>query len=500
MKRIGMLRIAQESNAMSPTLSELEVFGHDRVGDDLMEGTSASGHEVEGFMKNAELSGFRKAAAERANVEVVPLFSAWAFPAGPLSAKALEGFRVRVREALEAAGPLDGLFLSLHGAMVGEGNTRPESILLEDIREIIGPDVPIGASLDLHAHITPDFLAPLTVVGAYRTNPHRDHAKTGYRVGQMLLDVVDGTLAPTVAWRHLPMVMGGGTTIDFVAPMRQIFQRMKAMEKDPAVRYVSLCMCHLWLDSPDLGWATVVVTHDDQAKAERLAEELADRAWAVRHALPPEFPDPLTAIEQARKARVRRKLGTVCLADASDMVGTGAPGDNTAVIRALLEHGADLSSLTAIRDTVTAQSLWDQPEGSTVEVSVGGRHEVSSPELQVSGRVFSKHEGLAFGKRVTLDLGSMKLVVCEKPPLVARPSFYREMGLHPSRADITLVKVIFPFRLFFALQNRLTIYTTTRGASDFDAALRVDFDLPTHPKDPVRAWRPADRQRRLGVG
>jgi microcystin degradation protein MlrC len=500
MKRVGMLRIAQESNALSPTLSEVENFAHDREGDDLLECTSARGQEVDGFMKNAELSGFHKACVERGGVEVVPLFSVWAFPAGPLSHAALETFRRRVRDALEAAGPLDGLFLSLHGAMVGEDGTRPESVLLDDIRAIVGPDLPIGASIDLHAHITPDFLEPLTVVGAYRTNPHRDHAKTGYRVGQMLLDVVEGTLKPTIGWRHLPMVMGGGTTLDFLQPMRAVFQHMKAMERDPDVRYVSLCMCHLWLDAPDLGWATVVVTHDDQAKAERLAEELADHAWAVRFELPDPFPDPITAIEQARRARVRRRLGTVCMGDASDMVGAGAPGDNTALIRALLDHASDMRSLTAIRDTATVHELWERANGERVAVSVGGRHPGSSPALDITGRVFSRHDGPGFGKRVAVDLGPMKIVVSEKAPLVARPSFYRDLGLHPSRADITQVKVIFPFRLFFALQNRLTIYTTTEGATDFDAALRVDFDLPTHPKDMVESWRPADRRRRLGLG
>lgn len=499
MKRIGMLRIAQESNALSHTLSEVTDFRHDRVGDDLMEGTSAHAYEVPGFLKNAELSGFRRAVAERDGFEVVPLFSAWAVPGGPLSSRAIETFRARIRKAFDDAGPLDGLFLSLHGAMMGEGGVRPESIFLSDIRAIVGPDLPIAATIDLHAHVTPDFIDPLTLVGSYRTNPHRDHATVGHRVGRMLLDVLEGRLKPTMAWRHLPMVMGGGTTIDLLQPMRSLFRRMTRMERDPAVQYVSLNMSHLWLDTPDLGWSTVVVTHDDRAKAERLAEALADEAWAVRFAEAPVFPGPVEAIERARRARLRRRLGTVCMADASDLVGTGAPGDNTLLLRALLEHAPDLRILAAIRDADAVAELFDAREGQTVSLSVGGRHPAASPALPVTGRVGSRDHSDAFGRRVTLDLGHLELVVTENAPLVSKPAFYRSMGLRPGRADINMVKVLFPFRLYYAFENRLTIYAKTEGASDLDAALRFTFDRPTHPKDFVESWRPADRALRLGL-
>jgi microcystin degradation protein MlrC len=158
-----------------------------------------------------------------------------------------------------------------------------------------------------------------------------------------------------------------------------------------------------------------------------------------------------------------------------------------------------MTSLCAIRDTPTALELWDLPDGAAFEGQVGGRHPGSSAALPIRGTILSRHEGDAFGKRVAVDLGHVKLIIAEKAPLVLRPNYYRQLGLHPSRADICLVKVFFPFRLYFALHNRLTIYTKTRGASDLDAALRFDFDAPTHPKDFVEAWRPADRLRRLGV-
>lgn len=494
--RVAMLRIAQESNALSPRLTELEDFGIDMGPAELLDATSPTGVEAPGFLKNAELSGFRQAvAAHDANVEVVPLFGLWAVPAGPLSAAATEAIRQRLCEAVAAAGPLDGVFISLHGAMVGEGGTAPEELFLADLRELVGPDVPIAATIDLHAQLTQAFVQPLDILCAYRTNPHRDQARTGRRAGEMLLDTLVGRLRPTLAWRSLPMALGGGNTLDFASPMRSIFRWMSRVERDPAVRYVSLCMVHMWLDDPHAGWSTVVVTHDDQAKAEALADQLADQAWAVRDQLPPELPSAEEAVAQARKARLARRLGTVCISDASDMVGAGAPGDNTQLLKALLTHGRGLRAYAPMRDDDVVDAVWEHPPGARVQVTLGGRHE-HSPALPVAAVVRSHHDTESFGRVVVLTIDDLELVVTSAPPLAMKPSFYRDVGLHPSRADIVVVKSLFPFRLYFLLQNRKTIYAKTRGATDFDALWRTEFAVPTSPKEAVVHWRPTDRARR----
>jgi len=495
--RVGMLRIAQESNALTPRLTEVSDFTIDMAGSELMHATSPDGMEAPGFLKNAELSGFRQAVAAKGDgrIEVVPLFGMWAVPAGPLSTAATQQIRDRLREVVAAAGPLDAVFVSVHGAMVGEGGSAPEDHFLADLRDLIGPEALIAVTIDLHAHVTAAFVEPLDILAAYRTNPHRDHATTGRRCGEMLVDALLGRMKPTLAWRSLPMALGGGNTLDFAPPMRQIFRWMKKVEKDPSVRYVSLCMVHMWLESPDAGWATVVVTDDDQEKAEALAEELADRAWAVRHQLPPELPSAEDAIAEARKARLARKLGTICMSDASDMVGAGAPGDNTQLLKALLEQGQGLKVYAPIRDESVVEELWGRPPGSPVEVTLGGSHE-NSPPLPVRGTLRHQAETHNFGRLVVLTVDHVEIVVTSGPPLAMKPSFYRDVGLRPSKADICVVKSLFPFRLYFVLHNRKTIYAKTRGATDFDAIWRQSFEVPTHPKDSVAHWRPTDRARR----
>jgi len=499
--RIAYGRIAQESNAFSPVLTELEDFGrcHLYDGDELHHRTGPDGQEVDDWLKHAELSGFRKAAhvVGRGRVEAVPLVSAWSIPGGPVSRGCFDTLIQRMVTALREAGPVDGVFLSMHGAMLAQGSDDPEADIVEAVREVVGPDVPIAVSLDLHGQLHGRFVDNVDILCGYRTNPHRDHARVGYRSGEILVRTLLGEVRPTTAWRSLPLICGGGTTIDFLPTMRPVYRWMKRMERNPKVLYVSLFNAHLWNDSPDLGWASHVVTDDDPALADALAEELADMLWEVRHKQPPAFPDGSEAVAMVRRARMARRLGTVCVCDASDIVGCGAAGENTRLLDTILREGKGLVSYVPVRDHEVVQALYGKPEGHEVTVRVGGKlHPELNTPLEVSGRVLRSRTAGGLGRTVALDLGHVKLVVTEGPSMAMKPAFYGDLGLDPWRADMVVVKSMFPFRLYFLGHNRKTIYARTKGVTDFDAMHQVDFNDPVHPRDPVELWRPTDRRRR----
>jgi microcystin degradation protein MlrC len=305
-----------------------------------------------------------------------------------------------------------------------------------------------------------------------------------------------GELRPVMAWRTLPILLGGGKTIDFLAPMRAVFRRMRKAEKSGALG-ASTLMCHPWNNDPALGWSTVVVTDDDLALADRLAEELAEMCWQRRHEQPPAFPSADEAIESARSARVRRKLGCVTMADASDVVTAGAPGDSTHLVRALLAKGSGMLAYCAIRDPHVIETLWPQAEGARVELAIGGRLDpASSSPLPVSGTIVSKHDRHGFGKTVVLAVEHLRIVLVEGPAMVMRPSFYTDVGLSLWKADIVVVKNFFPFLMFFLPYNRKTIFVRTSGPTDFDAAFQLTFDGPMHPRDAIDDWHERDRMRR----
>jgi microcystin degradation protein MlrC len=256
-------------------------------------------------------------------------------------------------------------------------------------------------------------------------------------------------------------------------------------------------MAHPWNSDPQLGWSTVAVTNGDVAAAERLADELAELCWARRHHLPPEFPSPSAAIAEARGAWLRRKLGCVTIADASDVVTAGGPGDSTHLLRALLAEAGGLLTYCAVRDPQAIAALWDRAPGDRVALAIGGTLDpASSPPLPVEGTIESKHDRRGFGKTVVLAVEHLRIVITAGPAMVMRPAFYTDLGLSLWKADIVVVKNFFPFLLFFLPYNRKTLFVRTRGATDFDAAFQLAFDGPMHPRDPIDDWRPRDRARR----
>jgi microcystin degradation protein MlrC len=501
MKRIAYGRVAQETNAFSPVDSTFEDFRrfHYLEGEALARACSRSEAEVPGLTRAAELSGFVRAVRSwREPIEAVPLLSAWAMPSGPLAESGYEELRSRLTRALEGAGRLDGLYLALHGAMRGRPPLpEPEEALLAAVRSVVGKELPLAVTYDLHANLTPGKVDPVTVLCNYRTNPHRDLASTGRRAGMLLLRAVAGEVRPVTRWRSLPMVLGGGTTVDLLAPMRPIFRRMKAIECDPRVLSVGLNMCHPWNDSRDLGWSVYVTTDGDAVLADTLADELANRAWAVRGIPPPRFLEPEEAILAVRSARVARALGTVCVVDASDVTAAGAPGENTNLLRAFLERGEGLSTYIPVRDARAVLELWEQPLGSRVRTSIGGRVDPGrNTPVEVSGTLRARCETGYSGRAVALDLGHVQLVVTEHAPLTLKPSFYTALGLSPWRADAVVVKSLFHFRLYFLAVNRKTLMVKTRGATDLDLATKIPTNDPVSPRDAVADWRPADARRR----
>ncbi len=501
--RVGFLRIAQETNSFSPVLSTMQDFRdvHWLEGEELRSAISPLAVEAKGFLRNAELTGLFFAAMRQGNVELVPLFSAWAVPSGPLATEAFEGFCERIETSLRRAGKLDALYFCLHGALGAVGVADPESVFLKVARSVLGPNVPIAASHDLHANMTQSRIDATDAIVSYRTNPHRDHVQTGYAASSIAIRAARGEVRPVTAWRSLPMLLGGGRTIDFLSPMRAIFRRMTEMEKVPGVLRASVNMCHPWNADPSLGWSTVVIADRDERLAGELADELAERCWAVRRELPPPFPSAESAIDEARRAKTARKLGTVVFSDASDVVTAGAPGESMRLVDALLKHGKGLLAYAAVRDAVAVRSLFERSEGEVVELTIGGRLD---PERNVPFAVKGRIEKLViregYGRTALLAIDDVRLVVVEGPCVVMKPEFFEAVGLDCWKADIVVVKNFFPFRLFFLPLARKTIYVRTSGITDLDIALdELELDGPVHPRGRVDEWRTADARRRSSI-
>lgn len=484
--RIAVAEISQETNSFSPVPTTLAIFRAVGIwrGSEIVHRSRGARTAIGGFLRAVHELG-------RGDVEVVPLLRALAVPGGAVVREVYEGFKTELVEGLRAAGRIDGVYLSLHGSMGVEGMRDPEGDLLRAVRSVVGDAVPIGCSLDLHANLTGLGAELATFFVGYKTNPHRDHVRTGYDAGRILLAAVRGEVTPVMVVRKMRLLKGGGMNIDFLPPMRSIFRRMREMERAAGVLSVSIFPVHIWLDDPELGWSTVAVTDGDRALAARIADELADRCWAVRAVPHVRGLTPEEAVDIAKRSWLARLLGTIVVCDAADTIGAGAPGDGTKVLKALLERGRDLVSYVPVRDPAAVAALWDAPEGSVVTASVGGKlaPQHDSP-VEVTATMLRKGAD-AHGRTVILRSGGLHVILTELPEMATTPSCFTKRGLSLWNADLVVVKNLFPFRYHYVLYNRLTLEVLTTGVSDIDVH-RLPYTRiprPIYPLDEIGDWR-----------
>lgn len=488
--RIAYGRFFHEANAFSPlptTKGDLLAV-HRLEGEALARACGLRGREIAGYLAHAELTGFVQAARLCRRVETVPLASSLAVSGGPLERAAfdwvLDDLVARIREA----GPLDGVYLALHGSMQVAGlGESPEALILRRVREALGPRGRLAASFDLHGNLTSGIVEALDVLVAYRTNPHRDLARTGFRAGNLLIRALRGACTPVHAWRKLPMVLGGGTTIDVLPPMRAVFGAMKRMERDRRVLTTSLFMVHPYTSAADLGWAAHVTTDGDRDLAERLADELADLAWSVRNVPMPPTYTPREAIARAAASRWRR-LGPVSFVDVDDIVGAGAPGGNTRILQALLADAHGLRALVPLHDPAAVAALWPSPVGATEQVVLRGTPGYEQPELALRARIAAKST-TDFGRALRLEAGTVAIAITERPPMPVHPRFWRELGVRPREADVIVQKNFFHYRMFYAAISFVHLPVVTDGASSLERVRTRAYRVPTHPGSDPGDWR-----------
>ncbi len=485
-KQIALIELHQETNSFSQvptTIREFESLALFYGEDVLTEGIRK--------YKKFQLAGFIDAVNRQPQrkFKTIPILSAWATSGGPIEKEVYAHFYDYILEKLKEIDQIDGVYLSMHGAMGVEGLRDPECHLLQAIRKLTGPEVPFGVSYDLHANITREKVKLATFINAYQTNPHRDHFRVGNKAAQLLMDTIDGKVTPTMAFLKMPLLKGGGMTIDFLNPMRKIFKSMKRMEKQPGVLSVSNFMSHIWLDDEEMGWSCIAITDSDPQLARAKVEELADSNWSVKDN---KHPEPISVEEATKKVaamKFRRNFGTTVFCDTSDIVAAGGPGENTHILKHLMQ--TDLRSYLQVRDKVETQRVFELEVGEEVTLKIGQKLEKEyNASLSYSGTLTKKAD-TNFGKTIIVRNANVFLILTELPCPAFSPSFFVDLGLSLWKADIVVVKNLFPFRLMYGLYNRKTFNVSTAGTTELDV-FRLNYKKiprPIYPLDEISDWR-----------
>ena len=264
------------------------------------------------------------------------------------------------------------------------------------------------------------------------------------------------------------------------------------MERQPGVLSVSNFMVHIWLDDPELGWSTLAVTDGNAELAARLADELADLNWSVRDHPHPAPTTPEGAVDIALRSPWSRRLGTLVFCDVSDLVAAGAPGENTWILRAILQRIPHLVSYVPVRDETVARRAFEARVGDAMDLEIGGKIDlVYNRSLSFRGTLLSKQDLKETGKTVVLRHRGVHLILTERPTPAFSPHFFHGLGLSLWKADVTVVKNLFPFRYFYLLYNRKTVNIISAGTTSIDVfGLQYrDIPRPIYPLDPIDSWQ-----------
>ena len=487
-RQIALIELHQETNSFSQvptTLREFETLA-------LYYGEEVMSHGIKDY-KKFQLAGFINAIKRHGQerFETIPILAAWATPGGPIQAEVYQHFYDYIIGKLNEIDRIDGVYMSMHGAMGVEGMRDPECHLLGEVRRIVGDEVPIGVSYDLHANITTEKVRLATFINAYLTNPHRDHFKVGTKAARLLMDTIDGNVKPTMAFLKMPLLKGGGMTIDFLKPMRRIYRAVKKMERRPGVLSISNFMSHIWLDDEEMGWSCIAVTDKDHQLAEDLTEELADLNWSVKDHKHPEPVAVEEAVRSLQRMTWRRKFGTTIFCDTSDIVAAGGPGENTHILYHLMHRASNLRSYIPLRDQEEVQRVFNIEVGLEVVLTLGQKLEKEyNASMTFHGTLVNKSETY-FGKTAVVRHANIFLVLTELPCPAFSPKFFKRLGLSLWKADIVVVKNLFPFRILYSLYNRKTFNVSTSGTTELDV-FRLNYKKiprPIYPLDDMADWR-----------
>lgn len=289
----------------------------------------------------------------------------FAEPAGLVSREAWHTLRDEILGQLRAALPVDGVLLGLHGAMVADGCDDCEGELIEQVRALVGPQVPIGVELDPHCHLTEKRVRNATLIICFKEFPHIDYVDRGEEVVELVLRTIRGEIRPVMSVVDCRMIGSFPTTRQ---PMRGFVDRIKALEGHDGVLSISLAHCFPYADVPEMGSRVLVVTDGRKAEGDRLAMALAQDFFAMRGTTMPPHLTPDGVIDTLQSS-----TGTVVCADPSDNPGGGAPGDSTWILHRLIERGVTGVALAPLWDPMAVRLCFMAGEGGRLRLRFGGK-------------------------------------------------------------------------------------------------------------------------------
>jgi microcystin degradation protein MlrC len=371
-------------------------------------------------------------------IEHVPLLHARAVPGGPVSRKAYEGFKAEFLEKLQAALPIDGLYLAMHGAINVEGMDDAEGDWILAARTVVGPDCPVAASYDLHGNVSQRIIDQLDIFAAYRTAPHIDVRETMVRAWSMLVETLRTGARPGVAWAKVPLLLPGECTSTEDEPAKSIYLGLTAFDAQPGILDANLMIGYVWADEPR-ATACAVVTGTDRQAASQAAEAIAQQYWNRRENFG--FGPVTGPLEEMLDIAASANTSPVILADSADTPPGGGVGDRADVLRALIARNWQGALLAGITDRPAVEACFAAGEGATLALRIGGSLDPASVPAEVTAKVLRLDgSAVAADRQAVVGVGGNEIVLAPPPPPNHKKEDFRRRGLDPKAARLLVVK------------------------------------------------------------
>jgi len=458
--RIVFGGMSHETNTFSTVKTTLEDF-RPVYGDEITEKYKGTRTSIGGYIDVLEREGF----------EYLQTIMASATPAGPLRNADYWEIVEEIKDGIRGAGRVDGVLLSLHGAMIAEDVPEAEGTLLREVKELVG-DTPVIITLDLHGLISEMMVEHCDAIFGYDTNPHVDMYERGVEAAECMVKAVQGALRPVVAHKKLRMVPPTINQRTGEGPMVKLLETARCMERHPGVINVCLFPAFPYADVERVGSAVVAVTDDDPELAQRLCDELGEQMWSLRE----EFLKPLTPLKEAVRAAMDAPEGPIILADVADNPGGGAPGDGTEILRALLRRGAENVGVACIKDPEAVAKAIEVGVKGTLDMEIGGKTDgYHGKPLRVKGAVRTITDGRFIHKAgsvgVPADVGrtaviavqGVEIILTERSHAPNDPEVYRRNGIEPTDKKILVLKSRGHFRAAYEPFSKAVIEVNAPG-------------------------------------
>jgi microcystin degradation protein MlrC len=419
--------------------------------------------------------------------DVSPGLFAFAQPGAPTVQAVYERLRDALLDDLRAAAPVDIVILFLHGAMISQENWDCEGEILSLVRQIVGPETPVGVVLDPHAHLTEAMVAEASVLCFMKEYPHTDGLERMEDAWRICLGVARGQIQPVAAVHDCKMISFWPTQSQ---PMRGFVDRLQSREHRNNILSISFVHGFPWGDTPVTGAKMLVYADADRDAAAAVAQSLGREIWDLRR----ETLIDVAPMEAALDAIAADRDGLLVVADIADNAGGGAPADSTFMLRAVLDRGLTDVGFAVLYDPQAAAFCHEVGVGATLDLRIGGKLGPSSGaplDVRATVRGLGRNatqvglSGLVgLGDAAWIEIRGVHVILASMRTQCFHPTAFTGLGLDPATLKAVVVKSTNHFRAGFDPIAAETLYVDTPGAirSDFANIPYARFKSPYWPK------------------